>query len=121
MYNVYDWLHQRRDQVKLVKNICYHPPSLLKKSRGRSTKRGSAFVSAKNEPNRQIFELYQNSLRASQDQNAIDMSQSMGPMSNYFSENRKDTADKSRQVINSAGISTGQDSNTFPEVHSNNV
>lgn len=67
VYNVYDWEHARKQQVKLVKNICYHPPSLLKKSRKKSIRRGTGFESAKNEPNRQLFELYQSSLRASQE------------------------------------------------------
>ena len=63
VYNVYDWEHQAKKQVRYVKSICYHPPSLLKTSRGRkkSTRRGSsAFdsVAKQNAPNRQLYELY---------------------------------------------------------------
>ena len=65
VYNVYDWEHERKRQVKLVKNICYHPPSLIKKESRRKKRKGSALGSSKNEPNRQLFELYQTSLRAS--------------------------------------------------------
>ena len=53
--------------MKLVKNICYHPPSLIKKESRKKKRKGSALGSSKNEPNRQLFELYQTSLRASQD------------------------------------------------------
>ena len=65
VYNVYDWENERKQQVKRVKNICYHPPSLLKKKR--RSRRGPGFESVKNEPNRQLFDLYQQSLRMSMD------------------------------------------------------
>ena len=63
-YNVYDWEHERKQTVRMVKNICYYPPSLLKKKGvKKSTRRTAGYESAKNEPNRQLFELYQKSLR----------------------------------------------------------
>ena len=42
-YNVDDWEFQRKENVKRIKNICYHPPSLLKHKKGKrrkSRKRG---------------------------------------------------------------------------------
>lgn len=67
-YNVYDWDTERKEMVKRVKNICYHPPSLLKKKTyrksARSTRRGATRASI-NEPNKQLFDLYQQSLRQS--------------------------------------------------------
>lgn len=54
IYNVYDWEHERRKQVKLVKNICYHPPSLLgnQSSKKRRKGRDSDTILANNDPNR---------------------------------------------------------------------
>jgi hypothetical protein len=46
-YNVFDWESHRKDQVKQIKNICYYPPSLLKKKRHKSKKRNSGL-----EPNK---------------------------------------------------------------------
>ena len=53
-YNVCDWETCRKAQVKQIKNICYYPPSLLKKKRGKSRKRDGSV-----EPNKQLFDLYQ--------------------------------------------------------------
>lgn len=44
--------------MKLVKNICYHPPSLLKNQSRKKKRKYSAMDPTKNEPNRQLFELY---------------------------------------------------------------
>jgi hypothetical protein len=52
-YNIFDWESQRKDQIKQIKNICYYPPSLLKKKRRKSRKRDSSV-----EPNKQLFDLY---------------------------------------------------------------
>ena len=52
VYNVYDWEHERKRQVKLVKNICYHPPSLLKNQSRKKKRKHSAVDTSKNEPNR---------------------------------------------------------------------
>ena len=67
VYNVYDWEHDARKQVKLVKNICYHPPSLLGSESRKKKRKGreSDGLIASNEPNRQLYDLYQTSLRAS--------------------------------------------------------
>ena len=124
VYNVYDWEHQRKQQVKMVKNICYHPPSLLKKSRKKSTRRGSGFESAKNEPNRQLFELYQTSLRASQqDPSAMDFNSSMAMPTTAGGE---DSVDGGRRpgageggslALHTAGQSTDMGTGMLPEVN----
>ena len=55
-YNVFNWESARRQQVKTIKNICYYPPSLLKKSRLKSRRK------LEKEPNKQLYEIYQQSL-----------------------------------------------------------
>ena len=67
VYNVYDWEHDRKQKIKMVKNICYYPPSIIKKRGLKKNRRGSGFESAKNQPNRQLYDLYQQSLRMSVD------------------------------------------------------
>ena len=66
---MYDWDNDRKEQVKRVKNICYYAPSLLKKKAhrkgGRSRRRGATGESITGEPNKQLFDLYQQSLRQS--------------------------------------------------------
>ena len=72
-----------------MKSICYHNPSKLIGARRKSTRRGTGFESAKNEPNRQLFELYQSSLRASVDPATGLESNSLvggGPMSGEASD-----------------------------------
>ena len=64
-YNVYDWDTDRKENVQRMKNICYFKPSILRhKSRRRahSTKRGAT---SRNEPNKQLYDLYQQSMRMS--------------------------------------------------------
>lgn len=61
-YNVYEWEQSRKDEIKRVKNICYYPPSIIKKrmKRGRkSTRRhtSNGYDSA-NEPNKALYDLY---------------------------------------------------------------
>lgn len=64
VYNAYEWEYERRRQRQLVKNICYHPPSLLRNESRKKRRKGiREILSAKNEPNRQLYELYQSSLR----------------------------------------------------------
>ena len=59
-YNVFDWENKRKDQEKQIKNICYYPPSLIKKNkRHKSRKRNSArILAAENAPNKQLYDLY---------------------------------------------------------------
>ena len=67
-YNVYDWELDRKQAVKRVKAICYHPPSMIKKKIGRSTRNKASrtmFQSEHDEPNRRMFDLYQDSIRKS--------------------------------------------------------
>lgn len=59
-YNVYDWEQDRKVQTKRVHQICKYEPSLLeKKFRSRGKKTGFQSV----EPNRALFDLYQQSVR----------------------------------------------------------
>lgn len=60
-YNVFNWESSRKDQVKQIKNICYYPPSLLKKKGRRKSRKPNVGL----EPNKQLFDLYQQSLRMS--------------------------------------------------------
>ena len=75
---MFDWETERKEQIKRVKNICYYKPSLLKKrgKKGRRTNRknlmDNGYVSASNEPNKQLFDLYQSQLRQSQMQQYTD-------------------------------------------------
>ena len=56
----------------MVKNICYHGvDKLIGKKTKKSIRRGAGFESVKNEPNRQLFELYQTSLVASGDPTSV--------------------------------------------------
>ena len=52
-YNVFHWEIERKKQEKMLKKICYYPPSLLKKSRMRS-KRGKNQY----DPNSEVFQYY---------------------------------------------------------------
>jgi hypothetical protein len=53
-YNVYDWEVDRKKQVKMLKKICYYPPSLVKKSRMRSKR----LASGKIDPNFEVYQYY---------------------------------------------------------------
>lgn len=104
--------------MKIVKSICYHNPSKLIGSRRKSTRRGTGFESAKNEPNRQLFELYQSSLRASMDAPTTGVVESnsmagVGPMSGEASDQKKNM---NQAVGHSVGMSTEMGSTTLPEV-----
>jgi ribosomal protein S16 len=57
-YNVVSWEGQRRKQEKMIKSICYYPPSIRKKtSRSRGSRiRGGLNLSV--DPNTKIFNLY---------------------------------------------------------------
>jgi len=70
-YNVYDWELDRKQSIKRVKAICYYPPTMIrKKGRSRGGKRSKTarmFTSEPEEPNRKIFDAYQESMRKSSD------------------------------------------------------
>jgi hypothetical protein len=51
---VFDWELDRKKQVKMLKKICYYPPSLVKKSRLKSKR--------KIDPNYEVFNYYHNNL-----------------------------------------------------------
>ena len=54
-YNVYDWEIDRKKQVKMIKKICYYPPSLVKRSRLRSKRaQGAAGI----DPNYEVYNYY---------------------------------------------------------------
>ena len=49
-YNVFDWETDRKKQIKMLKKICYYPPSMVKKNR-RSKNR-------KIDPNYEVYQFY---------------------------------------------------------------
>ena len=105
-----------------MKSICYHEPSnLIGKNRRKSNRRGAGFESAKNEPNRQLFELYQTSLRASVDPvTGMDANTSTAaPMSGEASEHKRNQEMGAGYALGSAGISTEMGSTTLPDVQPN--
>lgn len=54
-YNVFDWETDRKKQIKMLKKICYYPPSLIKKHRLRSKRvRGSNGI----DPNYEVYQYY---------------------------------------------------------------
>ncbi len=61
-YNVYDWEQDRKKQIKMLKKICYYPPSLIKKQRLKSKRRI--------DPNYEVFQFYQQNMKqGSEDEN----------------------------------------------------
>jgi hypothetical protein len=64
-YNVYDWEVDRKKQVKMLKKICYYPPSLVKKSRLRSKRHHDIQSHSKAggiDPNYEVYNFYQSNL-----------------------------------------------------------
>lgn len=69
-YNVYDWELDRKESVKRVKAICYYPPTMMKKKgrKGKYARAKSTRIDINEpEPNRKLFDLYQESIRKSND------------------------------------------------------
>mmetsp|Transcript_26377 Transcript_26377/g.35236 ORF Transcript_26377/g.35236 Transcript_26377/m.35236 type:complete len:121 (+) Transcript_26377:534-896(+) len=99
--------------MKLVKNICYHPPSLLKNQSRKKKRRSSGIDKSKNDPNAQLFELYQTSLRASADPLADGMS-TAAPISGQESARKQ-----GGEALISGGQSTDKGESTLPEIHTN--
>lgn len=60
-YNVFEWELDRKKQVKMLKKICYYPPSLVKKTRLRSKRHGKREL----DPNYEVYQYYQNNLKPS--------------------------------------------------------
>lgn len=72
-YNVVEWELDRKKQVKLLKKICYYPPSLVKKSKLRSKRGGGVsgpmFTQAgKIDPNYEVYQYYQQNLKGAMTQ-----------------------------------------------------
>jgi hypothetical protein len=55
-YNVIDWEQDRKKQVKMLKKICYYPPSLIKKQHRIRGKR-------RIDPNYEVFQFYQQNMK----------------------------------------------------------
>ena len=66
-YNVYDWELDRKEGVKRVKAICYYPPSMTKekKKKTRRSNRTAGRMASGEEPNRKLFDMYQDGIRQS--------------------------------------------------------
>lgn len=60
-YNVIDWELDRKKQIKMIKKICYYPPSLTKKSRLRSKRLHTH--NGKIDPNYEVFQFYQQNMK----------------------------------------------------------
>ncbi len=52
------WKQERKQQVKIIKNICYYPPSLLHKSKVRSKRRNMTIE----DPNQTIYQIFNSSV-----------------------------------------------------------
>lgn len=59
-YDVISWELDRQKQIEQLKKICYYPPTFLKKKGRSSRKRGA------DDPNQQVYSLYQSNLLSSQ-------------------------------------------------------
>ena len=55
-YNVFEWELDRKKQIKMLKKICYYPPSLTKKSRLRSKRHHTQ--NGKIDPNYEVYQFY---------------------------------------------------------------
>lgn len=51
-YNVFDWELDRKKQIKMLKKICYYPPTMIKK-RHKSKRRKEL------DPNSEVYQFYQ--------------------------------------------------------------
>ena len=95
----------------MVKNICYHEPSILKNPSRKKKRKGTRGIdSAKNEPNRQLFDLYQTSLRASNTDANID-GLTAAPMSGQDSA-RKTASDAALPELASTQLKTGYETHS---------
>lgn len=72
-YNVFDWETDRKKQVKLLKKICYYPPSLVKKSRMRSKKHRLGGGGNGIDPNYEVYQFYQQNLKSQQNPSTENM------------------------------------------------
>ena len=55
-YNVFDWELDRKKQIKMLKKICYYPPTMIKK-RHKSKRRKEL------DPNSEVYQFYQSNLK----------------------------------------------------------
>ena len=108
-YNVYDWELDRKQAVKRVKAICYHPPSMINKKKSvRSTRNRGSRTNYQSEnieePNRRMYELYQDSIRKSSGMGLIQDSTDLSGHQDMAEISEFDTA---QQFHQSSSIAEG--------------
>ena len=118
---MYDWDNERREQIKRVKNICYYPPSLLKKRshrKGSRIRRRGAATDSVNEPNKQLYDMYQMSLRASGGMDEVDGSSEPEHNARNVMSSATDARNHSQRPnpLASVNESTEMKVGTLPEV-----
>ena len=59
-YDVSAWESERKIEIERIKNICQYKPSLIREQRVRVRRK---HTNSNAEPNRQLFDLYQKSIR----------------------------------------------------------
>ena len=67
-YNVWSWEHERKQQVKRIKQICMYPPSISKRKRYQKRTRGMVLLDMEKRyasagPNKQMYDMYNVSMR----------------------------------------------------------
>ncbi|CDW82974.1 UNKNOWN [Stylonychia lemnae] len=60
-YNTQEWKQDRKKKIKIIKQICYYPPTMIKKIRHRS-KRRNIYTE---DPNQTIYNMYQDQMNNS--------------------------------------------------------
>jgi hypothetical protein len=66
-YNVFEWELDRKKQVKMLKKICYYPPSMVKKHRHKSKRRKEL------DPNTEVYQFYQQNLKGGMNQSSEEL------------------------------------------------
>ena len=66
-YNVFEWELQRKKQEKMLKKICYYPPSLIQHKRPSRMRSRRARIGVPADPNREIYQYYQNNVLKNED------------------------------------------------------
>jgi hypothetical protein len=117
-YNVWSWEHERKAQVKLIKQICLYPPSISKTRRtyrkkthglGKQALRDMESKFATGGPNKQMYDMYNMGIRSAQEP-ALGLSV---PAGHYASSEGIGTAppqpynDPNRQALFADGNSEG--------------
>ena len=73
-YNVYDWESERKEAIVRVKQVCKFKPMLLQTERRKKLRRPRKVnhLDTSTEPNRALFDLYQQSVREQNEESVQD-------------------------------------------------